>query len=286
MQIISPLFTPLNLYNWLDYFPVVSSITNTINIIAKMVLIQKQTPNVPRKRIYRYLMDKRFIRFFILLFPIIGNIMIGVYDYARYKRARSFFDKGFAYDQKATLETARSNLSDDHSSKKSRVYNSNFQNAILQYQSAAHLGNSDAMAAIGRAYESGCGVETNIAIAISWYRKAILHDNPQAMLYLGNCYKNGKGVSIDGKEAHYWFYKSAKCGNSDSMNVLAEIYLYGMDGIAQDHQQAFYWLQESSRRGNMQAVANLGHCYKYGYGTEKDLRMALMCYKMAIGNPP
>ncbi|MBS4168463.1 HEAT repeat domain-containing protein [Parachlamydia sp. AcF125] len=69
-----------------DYIPGISTITNSVNLFQKFVVLpSKQKANVSKSHYYAYLQQKSFARCVVLLIPVIGNIIIGIYDFAKSK---------------------------------------------------------------------------------------------------------------------------------------------------------------------------------------------------------
>ncbi|MBS4167636.1 ankyrin repeat domain-containing protein [Parachlamydia sp. AcF125] len=81
-----------------DYVPALSTITNSVNLFQKCVLLpMKQKANVSKNHYYAYLQQKSFSRCVVLLIPVLGNIIIGIYDFA--KRKHIYKDAVFAATQ-------------------------------------------------------------------------------------------------------------------------------------------------------------------------------------------
>ena len=69
-----------------DYVPVVSSITNLVILFQKCIvlpLIDKTT--IASNYHYKYINEKSFARCFWLVIPVIGNIIVGIYDFSKKK---------------------------------------------------------------------------------------------------------------------------------------------------------------------------------------------------------
>jgi hypothetical protein len=72
--------------NFCDYVPFVSSVINMVDLFQKCVilpLIQKST--VQASQYYKHLDQKSFARCALLMIPVFGNIIIGVYDFSNRK---------------------------------------------------------------------------------------------------------------------------------------------------------------------------------------------------------
>nr|NGY94864.1 hypothetical protein [Neochlamydia sp. AcF84] len=69
-----------------DYLPFVSTVTNLVYIFQKAVILPiKQKGCMPKSSYYNHLSQKSFARCIILLLPALGNIIIGIYDFAHRK---------------------------------------------------------------------------------------------------------------------------------------------------------------------------------------------------------
>ena len=69
-----------------DYIPVVSTASNLIDLFQKCVilpLMNKQS--IANNHYYTYLKEKNVSRCLVLLIPVIGNIIIKICDYRKFK---------------------------------------------------------------------------------------------------------------------------------------------------------------------------------------------------------
>src|SRR5580700_9265774 len=66
-----------------SYVPFLSTVTNLVDLFQKYVVIpQMRDEDVWNSHYFTHLDQKSFSRCVILLIPIIGNIIIGILDYA------------------------------------------------------------------------------------------------------------------------------------------------------------------------------------------------------------
>lgn len=74
-----------------DYVPVVSTITNLVDIFEKCVLSNHFSPrSINANRYFSHIRNKEDLRCYILLVPILGNIIIGIFDiYAKNQYQKS-----------------------------------------------------------------------------------------------------------------------------------------------------------------------------------------------------
>lgn len=64
-----------------DYIPIVSTLTNLVDLFQKCVVDLCTNSETTRKSpYYTHIRDKQALRCVILLIPVIGNILIGIYD--------------------------------------------------------------------------------------------------------------------------------------------------------------------------------------------------------------
>lgn len=69
-----------------DYVPVVSSIVNLFNLFQKCVVFPFQEKSVLLSSYYWKKIDKKsFVRCFLLLIPVVGNIIISIHDCTKKK---------------------------------------------------------------------------------------------------------------------------------------------------------------------------------------------------------
>ncbi|MBS4168302.1 HEAT repeat domain-containing protein [Parachlamydia sp. AcF125] len=69
-----------------DYIPGLSTIANLIDLFHKCaVLPAKQKANISNSHYYTYLQQKGFSRCVVLLIPVIGNVSVAIYDFAKSK---------------------------------------------------------------------------------------------------------------------------------------------------------------------------------------------------------
>ncbi|MBS4167809.1 ankyrin repeat domain-containing protein [Parachlamydia sp. AcF125] len=69
-----------------DYVPGLSTITSLVDLFQKCVLLlSKQKADISKSHYYTYLQQKSFSRCIMLLIPVIGNISVAIYDFAKSK---------------------------------------------------------------------------------------------------------------------------------------------------------------------------------------------------------
>ena len=69
-----------------DYIPFVSSVTNLIDIFQKCVIVPLMDKSqIAASHYYTHLNQKSFSRCFLFIIPIIGNIIVGIFDFSNKK---------------------------------------------------------------------------------------------------------------------------------------------------------------------------------------------------------
>ncbi|MBS4168461.1 HEAT repeat domain-containing protein [Parachlamydia sp. AcF125] len=87
-----------------DYIPGISTITNLVDLFQKCaVLPSKQKANISKSHYYTYIQQKSFARCGVLLIPVIGNIIVATYDFAKSKYNQR--DATLAIAQSVSLST-------------------------------------------------------------------------------------------------------------------------------------------------------------------------------------
>ncbi|MBS4168593.1 HEAT repeat domain-containing protein [Parachlamydia sp. AcF125] len=89
-----------------DYIPGISTITNLVDLFQKCAVLPfKQKTNVSKSHYYTYLKQKSFSRCIVLLLPVVGNIIVATYDFA--KRRPNYADATLVAAQTVPLSTSK-----------------------------------------------------------------------------------------------------------------------------------------------------------------------------------
>lgn len=182
----------------------------------------------------------------------------------------------------------------------------------------AAVGDVDAQYVVGRAYETGEGVQADEAEAARWYRQAALQGNVEAQYHLarlvargakglkqdlptafkllqdaaakghgpamnalGQAYQQGKGTPADPAKAADWYRKAADLKLPDAQNNLGMLYLQGK-GVTRDLTEAFKLFELAAGQNDKWGLNNLGGMYEMGWGTTLDKKKALELYRLAL----
>ncbi len=184
----------------------------------------------------------------------------------------------------------------------------------LYLDTAASMGNVQAMYLLGLCYLQGYGCTADSTIAIEWLNRASDNGNANAVnlmgdLYeqqedyenalryyqlgydLGNiesccnlayCYEKGQGVILNIKKAIELYTEAANAGSSRAMKMLAQCYLDNVAGDP-DPDKAVEWLSKAADIGDAQAMFMLASLYEEGdtdeYRFPKDLKKAKSWYQ-------
>ncbi len=113
----------------------------------------------------------------------------------------------------------------------------------------------------GVCYQSGRGVERNLAKAAASFQQAADLGHTAAQYELGCCYGCGQGVDKDLKKAFALFQKAAAQGHADAQYNLGCCYERGQ-GVDKDLKKAAEWYGKAAAQGQANAQNNLGCCAK------------------------
>jgi len=156
-----------------------------------------------------------------------------------------------------------------------------YATALKEFQPLAERGDAEAQYRLGRMYEFGRGVLTNMPQAMSWLDKSAAQGNASAQAELGAIYASGfGGVPQDDAQAVAWFQKAANQGNATAQYNLGLMYAKG-GGVKQDFAQAVAWYRKAADQGLVDAQFKMGLHYEKGVGIAQDDVLAYANYAIA-----
>jgi len=156
-----------------------------------------------------------------------------------------------------------------------------YATALKEFQPLAERGDAEAQYRLGRMYEFGRGVLTNMPQAMSWLNKSAAQGNASAQTELGAIYASGfGGVPEDDAQAVAWFQKAANQGNPTAQYNLGLMYAKG-GGVKQDFAQAVAWYRKAADQGLVDAQFKMGLHYEKGVGIAQDDVLAYANYAIA-----
>ena len=130
--------------------------------------------------------------------------------------------------------------------------------AALHYNRAALAGHPDAMLALARLYETGCGVNQSYVLAESFYRRAMAAGNMEAQCALAELYWSGPPEIANGAEAFRLFSLAAEAEFPRGYSGLGCLYEHGWDLHAPDPERARQYYRIAAALGDSAAMVNLG----------------------------
>jgi TPR repeat protein len=120
--------------------------------------------------------------------------------------------------------------------------------ALRWFGVAAEGGSVRAQCMLGDFLQAGWGgVDANPAAAVAWYTRAALSDDPcapKAQYELYVAYESGTGVERDLATATRWLQQAAGRGNPIAQQTLGRNHLSG-HGVERDRDLAIHWLRKS-----------------------------------------
>jgi uncharacterized protein len=120
--------------------------------------------------------------------------------------------------------------------------------AVKWFQRAADQNYPDAFAALGEMTQAGQGVPRNIAEAVHLYRMAAGKGSIAGQYNLGYLYEQGEGVDKDEIEAAKWYQLAAEGGDPIAQYDIGQRLTLGV-GMATNLVQAFKWLSLAAAQG-------------------------------------
>ena len=105
--------------------------------------------------------------------------------------------------------------------------------------------------------------------------------NVESRLDYADIYMYGLyGVAASYETAVEYYTKAAQAGNVTAQTRLADCYFDGL-GVAQNYSEAVKWYPKAARHGDAYAKTFLAICYQNGNGVEADMETALELYEEA-----
>lgn len=153
--------------------------------------------------------------------------------------------------------------------------------ALVLIRRAADAGVTDAERDMGRALETGDGIERNLDAALVWYARAALKSDGFSMWRLGMAHVRGQGRPLDIVLGVDFLKRAVDAGSVDAMTSLAALLAAG-DGVAQDFGVARALYQRAARAGQPQALRDLALLHLAGQGAPADAAQAWVNYQKAV----
>lgn len=159
-------------------------------------------------------------------------------------------------------------------------------NSISILSDAAERGLPSAQYRLGKCFEDGKGVHSDVKQAKYWYEKAARQGDKWAQDRLALMYYWGKKFREDGldkniQEAIKWLERAANQGYEHSQYFLARIYFDGVD-VPRDRKKALEWFTKSANQGNNFSMDYLGFMYLDGdVGIPQDPKMAYKWFRLS-----
>lgn len=152
----------------------------------------------------------------------------------------------------------------------SAVAPSEQQTRLALMTQAAENGDVAAQFELGKALETGTGIERNVEQAAGWYRRAVAQGHVPAMFFLGAMHGRGEGVERDYPEAVRLYRQAADAGYRDAIYPVAYAFENGI-GVEKDLAEALKWYRKSADQGVHFAMERIAHAYALGeLGLEVD----------------
>lgn len=185
-----------------------------------------------------------------------------------------------------------------------------YEKAIHYYTIASEKGYSPSVNNLAHIYYNIEGFQDDDK-AFFWYHKGALTGDENAMNGLGMCYKYGVGCPVDVEKALHWLNKAAEAQLALAHNNLGNLYseegllpfnadkalghyqaaadlgepnytwLGYLHDLKGDYEKAFGFYQLDVEQGSDVSAYNLGVFYRNGLGTNKNIDLAIECFKLS-----
>jgi uncharacterized protein len=132
---------------------------------------------------------------------------------------------------------------------------------------AAEAGEPQAATLLGRLYQEGLGVKTDVVLAAQWYRRAAELGDTEGMFAFGVLLADGEGIQKNRAGAAQLFDTAAQKGHPLANYNLALLFLKG-DGKPENPHRAAIHLRYAAEQGIAAAQYDLATLYATGTGVE------------------
>ncbi len=147
-------------------------------------------------------------------------------------------------------------LASQYQSARALLVEGRTNDGVALLRRTADAGFAPAQYRLAKLYETGEGVEGDLAIARRWTERAATAGNIRAMHDLGVYFARGEGGPIDETAAFRWFRQAAEFGVADSQYNLGSLYAQGR-GVAANAQEAMFWFNVAANQGDAAAAARV-----------------------------
>lgn len=146
----------------------------------------------------------------------------------------------------------------------------------MYLDTAAAMGNTQAMYILGICYLQGYGCEPDSALYIKWFSQAAEAGNVRAQNMMGDIYEDAE----DYENAVRYYQMAVDAGDNDGLCNMGYCYEKGQ-GVVLSFKKAVQFYEQAVNQGSVRGCKLLANCYLEGTGVEKDANKALELYMMA-----
>lgn len=244
--------------SYYDYIPVVSTSINLVEILIKIKIdLTTQSSGQLKNRVIKHCKNTTYTRCLILLVPILGNLIVFIYD--------RIYPKHFL--DKAKLQAKLGDLS-----KKLEIAKAYFEGintpkdtskGIKWFKSAAADNNLEAMVFLSECYIQGKGVQADMETAKKFVKE---YSTSQKKAFLEKLY-TGKNKPLVAsllesltKEGHLPVVEFIN-GMSDTDDVHA-LLLLGKISAAENEKKSLKYYHKAALKGHKEAMFEIAACVK------------------------
>jgi hypothetical protein len=119
--------------------------------------------------------------------------------------------------------------------------------------------------------QNGIGCEENAEEGFLWYKRAAETGYSAGMFNYANAYETGVGVEEDMAKAEELYLQISAKNETSSMYNLAAYY----DEVKNDPKLAFQYFRKAAELGDDDSIVETGLCYLTGSGVDPDLQLSV-----------
>ncbi|MEX1117577.1 MAG: protein kinase [Terrimicrobiaceae bacterium] len=161
--------------------------------------------------------------------------------------------------------------------------------SLMWFETAATLGQTEAMTQAGLMLASGVGVgQPNFEAAVRWFEKGAEKGDTDSIYALAECLAAGKGVAADRPRAVELLRAAVAFNHPAAFVLLGDLSLQGVPGVMEpDRTEAFRLFSDADAMGSLDGQAKLGVMFANGWGTPPMPQKAMELWKEGaeLGDP-
>lgn len=124
------------------------------------------------------------------------------------------------------------------------------------WMKATEAGSGEGAYSVGRSYDYGQGVESDLDEARKWYRIAADRGNADGMYQVAESYVEGRGPEVDEAQAFAWMTMAADLNQPDALYMLGVMYVMGR-GTEVEREKGMDLVAQAAKLGQPNAMKTM-----------------------------